>query len=130
MWSACSPQETSRPSRVAACRQGRPGPGCYGGGRSLLGCLRPASQTEPLSVVAVLVGGFDDQFDELALAQGGQPGTKVAGWRGLRGQRGRRRRVDAKVGQADQDQVRAEAPGQSLGAVALAVKRPADPRRR
>src|SRR6266508_4255350 len=55
MWSACSPQEASRPSRVAACRQGHPGPGCYGGGRSLLGCLRPDSQTEPPSIVAVLV---------------------------------------------------------------------------
>jgi hypothetical protein len=65
--------------------------------------LRPASQAQAPSVVAVLVGGFDDQFDELALAQGGQPRTKVTGWGGLGGQRGRRRLLDAKVGQADQD---------------------------
>ncbi|HEX8858647.1 MAG TPA: hypothetical protein VGC06_06030 [Actinomycetes bacterium] len=79
------------------------------------------------SVVAVLLGGFDDQVDEFALAQGGQPGTKSTGWRGLGGQRGRRRRVDAEVGQADQDQVGAEAAGRCLGAVALTVQRPANP---
>src|SRR6266508_207463 len=63
----------------------------------------------------------------LTTEPGGQPGTTIADWRGLRGQHVRRRRVDAKVGQADQDQVRAEAPVESLGAVALAVKRPAGP---
>jgi hypothetical protein len=68
-----------------------------------LGDSPPASQVEAPSVVAVVVGGFDDQFDELALAQGGRPGAKVAGGRGLRGRRGRRWRVDAKVGQADPD---------------------------
>jgi hypothetical protein len=77
--------------------------------------------------LAVLVGGLEDQFDELALAQGGQPGTKIAGARGLGGPCGRRRLLDAQMGQADQDQVGAEAPGRSLGAVALAVKRPAGP---
>src|SRR5919201_6283147 len=110
-------------------REGVPvrGPDPGGSGRSWPGCLCPASQAKAPSVVAVLAGGFEDQFDELALAQGGHPGTMVAYGRGLGGQCGRRRLLDAKVGQADQDQVGAEAPGLSLGAVALAVQRPAGP---
>jgi hypothetical protein len=79
-------------------------------------------EEESTAVVAVVVRRFDDESDELVLAQGCEPGAKLGCWCGFGVECRAGRSVQVEVGQADPDEVGAECSAVRLGAGAVAAE--------